>query len=180
MEVHSKNFKFIPACEADAKFHAWGGLRGRISAEMLALAVPDYAARTVFVCGPPPYMRAVKALLEKLGFNMAQYHEESFEFAAPEAAAPVLAGGDSYTVSFTKSNRSISCPVESTVLDAARAEGMRLPSSCSKGLCGTCKSKLVSGKVEMSHQGGIRQREIDQGMILLCCSKPLTELVVER
>ena len=57
---------------------------------------------------------------------------------------------------------------------------MRLPSSCTKGLCGTCKSRLVSGKVEMKHQGGIRQREIDQGMVLLCCSKPLTDLVVDR
>jgi hypothetical protein len=32
----------------------------------------------------------------------------------------------------------------------------------------------------MEHQGGIRQREIDQGMILLCCAKPRTDLVVER
>jgi ferredoxin len=66
------------------------------------------------------------------------------------------------------------------VLSAAKAAGMRLPSSCTKGLCGTCKSRLVSGKVDMKHQGGIRQREIDQGMVLICCSKPLTDLVVDR
>jgi ferredoxin-NADP reductase len=184
MEVYSKTFKFIPVCEADAKFHSWGGLRGRISTGMLSLAVPDYATREVFVCGPPPYMRAVKALLEQLDFDMSLYHEESFDFTELQAetapAAPVQVGGDSFEVMFAKSNRAVACPAQSTVLDAARAEGMRLPSSCSKGLCGTCKSRLLSGKVEMSHQGGIRQREIDQGMILLCCSKPLTDLVVER
>jgi hypothetical protein len=32
----------------------------------------------------------------------------------------------------------------------------------------------------MKHQGGIRQREIDAGMVLLCCSKPTSDLVVDR
>ena len=57
---------------------------------------------------------------------------------------------------------------------------MRLPSSCTQGMCGTCKSKKVSGTVDMTHQGGIRQREIDAGMVLLCCSKPTSDLVIER
>ena len=72
------------------------------------------------------------------------------------------------------------CGADSFVLAAAKAAGMRLPSSCTKGLCGTCKSRLLSGEVQMKHQGGIRQREIDQGMVLICCSKPLTDLVVDR
>ena len=32
----------------------------------------------------------------------------------------------------------------------------------------------------MQHGGGIRQREIDAGMILLCCARPVSDLVVER
>jgi ferredoxin len=47
-------------------------------------------------------------------------------------------------------------------------------------MCGTCKSKMTSGSVEMNHKGGIRQREIDQGMVLICCSKPTSDLVIER
>ncbi len=37
-----------------------------------------------------------------------------------------------------------------------------------------------SGQVDMKHSGGIRQREIDQGQILICCSKPLSDRVIER
>ena len=85
-----------------------------------------------------------------------------------------------YTVSFAKSNREISCGSEQHVLDAARQSGVRLPASCTQGMCGTCKVKLVSGQVEMKHNGGIRQREIDQGMVLLCCSKPLSDLVIDK
>jgi hypothetical protein len=32
----------------------------------------------------------------------------------------------------------------------------------------------------MAHNGGIRQREIDQGFFLLCCSKPRGDIVVDR
>ena len=32
----------------------------------------------------------------------------------------------------------------------------------------------------MNHQGGIRQREIDAGQILLCCARPLSDVVIER
>lgn len=36
-----------------------------------------------------------------------------------------------------------------------------VPSSCSQGICGTCKTALLEGTVDMNHNGGIRQREID-------------------
>jgi ferredoxin-NADP reductase len=85
-----------------------------------------------------------------------------------------------FKVSFTKSNREIECGSAQHVLDAAKKAGVRLPSSCTQGMCGTCKVKLVSGEVAMKHAGGIRQREIDQGMVLLCCSKPLSDLVVDK
>ena len=57
---------------------------------------------------------------------------------------------------------------------------MRLPASCAKGLCGTCKTRKREGTVEMAHAGGIRQREIDGGMVLLCCSKPRSNVTIER
>ncbi|WP_201703175.1 hybrid-cluster NAD(P)-dependent oxidoreductase [Paraburkholderia kirstenboschensis] len=97
------------------------------------------------------------------------------------ATAPGMAEVETrYKVSFTKSNREIECGSGQHVLDAAKKAGVRLPASCTQGMCGTCKVKLVSGEVAMKHAGGIRQREIDQGMVLLCCSKPLTDLVVEK
>ena len=39
--------------------------------------------------------------------------------------------------------------------------------------------KKVSGAVEMSHNGGILDHEIDDGFILACCSKPLSALEIE-
>lgn len=184
-------FRFTAICEGDTPVERWGGFRGRLDLKKLELIAPDWREREVFVCGPAPYMAAVKAMLAEAGFDMPRHHEESFDFGAlaegekaeAEAAevaldaAPVV---KTYRVEFAKTRRFIDCPETETVLDAARKQGVRLPSSCAKGLCGTCKSKLVSGTVEMKHAGGIRQREIDAGMALLCCSKPTSDLVVDR
>ena len=133
-------------------------------------------------------MQAVRNLLTDAGYDISRYREESFSFTsgdpAPAPPEPVLArpvlAHPGFTVLFAASNRAIACPPDTPVLAAARAAGLRLPFACNKGVCGTCKSRMLSGAVEMTHGGGIRQREIDAGMILLCCARPTSDLVVER
>jgi ferredoxin-NADP reductase len=183
IEKNSPSFRAVAICETDAAEERWGGYRGRLSLPMLKLIAPDFAERTIFTCGPSPYMAAVRQILGEGAFDMSRYHEESFNFdelSGGDAPAPTASAETGFKVEFTKSGKTIECGPETFVLDAARQAGLKLPSSCTKGLCGTCKCKLVSGKVDMKHAGGIRQREIDQGMVLICCSKPLSDLVVER
>ncbi len=179
-------FARVSIVEAVPPGVAWDGLRGRLSPGMLQALVPDLLTRDVYCCGPAPYMAAVRAMLDAAGFDGARYHEESFEFAAPDpplpqpVAAALLDGQQTFTVAFARSGRTVACPSGSTVLSAARAAGLRLPSACNKGVCGTCKSHLLSGTVELRHGGGIRQREVDAGMTLLCCARPTSDLVVDR
>jgi ferredoxin-NADP reductase len=175
-------FRAVAVCESDSPSEVWGGFRGRLSLDMLRLIAPDFAERTAFICGPAPYMASVRAMLIASGFDMAQYHEESFVFendVAPATAEP-SAAASSFRVSFSKSGRTIDCSADDFVLRAATACGLKIASSCTRGMCGTCKSRLISGQVDMRHNGGIRQREIDQGMILICCSRPLSDLVIDR
>lgn len=180
---------YLPECR-DGEAN-WAGPTGRISPELLALLVPDLAGRAVFCCGPAPFMAAAQRICSDLGVPPAQYHHESFDFSALQDEEPAIAEivdtaereieeTPTYKVTFAKMGREIDVRADRFVLTAAREAGLRLPASCTKGLCGTCKSKLVSGTVDMKHQGGIRQREIDAGLFLPCCSKPLTDLVVDR
>ena len=164
----------------------WPGLVGRLDLRALGVLVPDLLERDVFCCGPAPYMAAVRASLNQAGFDRSRYHEESFSFdelPGPVADAVTQAeteAGAAFSVTFAKSGKAVACPPGTTVLMAARQAGLRLPSSCTRGVCGTCKSRMLSGRVDMQHGGGIRQREIDQGMILICCSRPLEDLVIDR
>ncbi|MEU5111032.1 ferredoxin reductase family protein [Streptomyces longwoodensis] len=53
----------------------------RLSARDLAGLVPDIAERDVYLCGPPPMMRAVLATLRELGVPGRQIHFERFSLA---------------------------------------------------------------------------------------------------
>ncbi len=202
------NFRTAFVCERVGARTNWPGITGFLSLPLLKLIAPDFLEREIFTCGPAPYMKAVRDLLDEGGFDRTHYHEESFSFETIADVASQLASahvGDAiaahadaieardessgfapapvdttFKVSFAKSRREIECGSTQHVLDAAKKAGVRLPSSCTQGMCGTCKVKLVSGEVSMKHAGGIRQREIDQGMVLLCCSTPLTDLVVDK
>ncbi len=182
-------------CERDAPLEPWGGLRGLLSVPMLQLLAPDLSERVVFCCGPAPYMAAVRRMLGELGFDMQNYHEESFVFEdltvkelidsatddvpADEGGQGAVPKAKTYTVEFVRSGRSFTCADDENVLDAAFRAGLIPPSSCGQGMCGTCKTTVLSGDVDMQHMGGIRPREIAKNRILICCSKPLSDLAID-
>lgn len=187
--------RVVWVCEDDSPGSAsWQGPRGRLAADLLLAHVPDVTDREVFTCGPPGYMTATRALLAGLGVDADRCHEESFVLgdaaapavpaapAGPEVLAPngVTAGvPGTATVTFGRSGREVACAPGTTVLAAAQQAGIAMPSSCGGGLCGTCKSGLLAGKVEMNHQGGIRPREVAAGKFLPCCSTPDGDIVVD-
>ncbi|WP_027816207.1 hybrid-cluster NAD(P)-dependent oxidoreductase [Paraburkholderia bannensis] len=184
------SFRTSFVCERVGARTHWSGVTGFLTLPLLKLIAPDFMEREIFTCGPAPYMKAVRDLLDEAGFARERYHEESFSFetlaaddaplSAPAEATPASTEAATFKVTFAKSHREIDCGEHQHVLAAAREAGVRLPASCTQGMCGTCKVKLVSGQVEMKHNGGIRQREIDQGMVLLCCSTPRSDLVVDK
>ncbi len=184
------SLRVVPVCERDAPREPWGGLRGLLRVEMLQLLAPDLAERTVFCCGPAPYMNAVRRMLGEVGFDMRNYHEESFSFedlapaevtppATTDGPAPGPTGTRTYSVEFARSGHTFTCAEGENVLDAAFAAGLTPPSSCGQGLCGTCKTTLLSGTVDMRHQGGIRPREIARNRVLICCSTPTSDLSID-
>lgn len=181
MAAVQPNLRVFSVCEDDHPTQRWSGLRGRLSAPMLQALVPDLAERQVYTCGPAPYMAAVRQLLGELGHDPRQYHEESFSFedlapiTRPPAEVEVLPAA-CFQVEFVRSGRTVRCEPGQSVLAAATMAGVRIPSSCTQGMCGTCKTSKLSGEVTMQHNGGIRPKEIAQGKVLLCCSTPLTDL----
>ena len=88
-------------------------------------------------------------------------------------------GEGQYTVTFLKSQVNVRLNRDDRILRPAQNAGVRIPANCEEGMCGSCKSVKLSGEVDMTHQGGIRAREVDQGKFLPCCSTPLTNVVVD-
>ena len=176
------NFSLHIICEKHGLGEPWAGYRGYLNQRLMELIAPDYMERVVFCCGPTPYMTAVKRMLEAVGFDMKNYHEEAFQPVAPELPVVVADHSDgalATKVAFTTSGKEGLCEPGHTVLQAARAAGVRIGAACESGLCGTCKVMKLSGEVEMNHNGGILDDEIDEGYILACCSRPKGDLEIE-
>ena len=57
---------------------AWTGLTGRCEPNMLKLLVPDIHERHAFMCGPGPFMDAMKDCMRQIEFPLANLHSESF------------------------------------------------------------------------------------------------------
>jgi p-cymene methyl-monooxygenase electron transfer component len=68
-----------------------------------------------------------------------------------------------------------------TILEQALKSGIPFPHDCTVGTCGTCRTKLVSGKVDAITPFGytLSREELEAGFILACQAVPKTELVVE-
>ncbi len=190
MARNMPHLRLSMVCERHVPGAAYAGHLGRLDAGRIAHIAPDFLERDVYTCGPAPFMQAVRSSLSASGYPMQRYREESFSFdslpaqvtaeveAAVENAGPQAA--PSFIVKLEKMARQFACRGDETILQAAAAAGVRLPSSCSSGACSTCKTRKISGQVEMHHSGGIRQREIDQGWILPCCSRPTSDLILDR
>ena len=78
-------------------------------------------------------------------------------------------------------NRTIEVRPRETLLQAARREGIAFSSGCRVGSCGTCRCRLVEGRVRELTETAylLTAEEIERGTILACQSVPRGDVVVE-
>ena len=86
-----------------------------------------------------------------------------------------------YTVraEFEGTTHSFSCRADQTVLNAAEAAGVSLPSSCCSGVCTTCAAVISDGQVEQPDAMGVKGELQQQGYALLCVAFPRADLTLK-
>jgi NAD(P)H-flavin reductase/ferredoxin len=70
------------------------------------------------------------------------------------------------------------CEPNESVLDAAQRAGLEVPFSCRKGVCGTCKGRIVSGETRAFAGDALSAAERAEGQALLCNTRPRSDLVI--
>jgi CDP-4-dehydro-6-deoxyglucose reductase len=86
-----------------------------------------------------------------------------------------------FTISVQPSGRTFHAEPDETVLGAAIRQGIGLPYGCRDGACGSCKSRLLEGRVRhRPHQSkALSAAEESAGLMLTCCALPQTDIVLE-
>jgi NAD(P)H-flavin reductase/ferredoxin len=70
------------------------------------------------------------------------------------------------------------CEPNESVLDAAQRAGLEIPFSCRKGVCGTCKGRVVSGDTRAFAGDALSPAERADGQALFCNTRPRSDLVI--
>ena len=86
-----------------------------------------------------------------------------------------------YHVTVKPSNHTFTVNDGETVLDAALREHFVIAYGCRNGACGTCKGKLLAGKLDYGtyQEHALPDAERETGMALFCQARPLSDLVIE-
>jgi len=156
--------------------------------EFLRTLVSARQISHAFVCGPYQMNDEAEAALLAAGVAEDRIHIERFGIA-PQAAQAVGAvihqaqPGDAEIAKVTIIRDGLRREIEfrkdqPSILDCASAAGLEVPFSCTSGVCGTCRAKLVEGQVRMERNFALDKKEVEAGFVLTCQAHPTTERVV--
>jgi len=142
-----------------------------------------------YLCGPTRFMADMKAALAASGVALERIHIEIFN--GSESMTPGVVGGatraphvpndDADTgplVSFARSGIAAhwKASAYASILELAEACDVPVRWSCRTGVCHNCESGLVSGAVAYEPQP--LEKPAD-GNLLVCCSQPSRDVVVD-
>ncbi len=88
-----------------------------------------------------------------------------------------------FTITLQPSGNSFEVTEDDIILDAALANGIRMPYGCRGGTCKSCRAKVVSGTVDVGRifpapSFLLRRRQFD-GFTLMCRASAASDLVIE-
>jgi ferredoxin-NADP reductase/MOSC domain-containing protein YiiM len=164
-----------------------GAAAGRLTGQaLLALGVP--ASADAYLCGPAPFMTAIRGALTKAGLGPGRIHTELFTALPPTTPGltspatrpphpPPGPPGTGPQVTFARSGLSVPFPATTAnLLDLADACDVPARWSCRTGVCHTCTTPLLSG--DLTYTPDPLEPPAD-GQVLICCAQPRTDIVLD-
>lgn len=129
-----------------------------------------------YLCGPLAFMRMAEFTLKLLGFSGDQIRKEHFVIDTPPPA-PLLTDTlpKKVTIHHLHKTYQVQVAYPTSVLDAALNEGIELPYSCKGGRCSTCAAYCINGKIVMSMNEVLTEKDIAKGWVLTCVGFAATD-----
>lgn len=139
------------------------------------------AVDEILICGPGMMIKDIATACYENGirkknihfelfesFNEDIYPEEQVHERIEDISVQWQLNGETSPVVHLKNNQQ---KLLSQLLDL----GYELPYSCKSGICGACRCKLEEGKVEMTDNEYLTDKELEEGEVLTCVSLPMSK-----
>ncbi|MFV8048095.1 2Fe-2S iron-sulfur cluster-binding protein [Mycobacterium sp. 48b] len=160
--------------------HHLDDLDGVVSPQQIAdfIAAGSQSDTDYYVCGPAPFMDTVERVLLDTGVPKQQLHLERFTVAAippPDPTEPAV----TEEVTIELDRRTVTAPYRAgnTLLQTARLAGLKAPSSCETGSCGTCMAQVTEGSARMLNNDALDDDEVAEGWVVTCQALPTSRTV---
>ncbi len=119
--------------------------------DQLISAYPDIKQQHIYLCGPELFRNDVIHHLESIDFDMDNLDIEQFTLPTLQKDQQGIRKLDEdVTVTLKSQNINFVIPAsdcDKTILEAAEEQGIVMEHGCRSGMCGSCKTNLVSGEI---------------------------------
>lgn len=124
----------------------------------------------LYCCGPTPMLKVFE---QETSSRESRYnHIERFSNQLPA----VTAAG--YTVQLARSNLTVKVEAGQTIIDALRCKGIDVTTSCEQGVCGSCETKIVTGRPDHRDVILTNDEKASNRTMMICCSGSLDDVLV--
>ena len=161
----------------------WEGLKGRITQEMAlellsSILFVDPQKASYYLCGPDGMMQNVIHTLDEMKIDHKRIHRENFVIKILDENDEIEEVEREVTIFFKGQKHLVNVKPGESIQQKALQLGLELPNSCQHGECGTCRARLLSGKLKLVSQTALTEEELKDGYCLTCVGYPASENVV--
>jgi len=171
-------FRWINLLSKPGKYPHEGN---RITNFLLEKLISEHAVsdkeKLFYICGPAAMMRMAQFTLKLMGFTDEQIRKENFtvDYVPPP---PLMTSTDpkQVIIHYQQKTYTITAAYPVNILQAALNNNIRLPYSCRGGRCSTCVARLIKGKVLMSINEVLTEKDLLEGLVLTCVGYAETDV----
>ena len=138
-----------------------------------ALLATHQVGTHLYVCGPKGFMDAVLQTARAKGWPESQLH---YEFFSADVARSDADG--SFEVKLASSGKVVNVSKDKTVVEALKAAGIEVQTSCEQGVCGTCLTRVLEGEPDHRDMYLTTEEQAANDQFMPCCSRSITSMLV--
>jgi vanillate O-demethylase ferredoxin subunit len=157
------------------RFH-WGLAIEETRAALVNALTERPPGAQLYLCGPRGFMDLVREVAADRGWPAESIHLEYFNAGQATEAVP----GSDLQVRLVRSGTTIPVAADVPIIDALRAAGIAVETSCEQGVCGTCITRVLGGVPDHRDLFLTEAEKARGDCMAICVSRSLTpELVLD-